>query len=291
MSLESLRSLGVVLGGLAALAYLLLPLLIKATFRQKAKPTLVPIDPSEGMPGDAAKYFYDAHEQMTALGFENLGTYQLPDYLSNVRGLLIGFIHRETRDMALTAALYAKNGDNWKLQARFTEIGTDFADASTISTGNLPGPGAFPKKPTDLALILPHLTKLADLYRAHQAILRSHSRGRRSVMKLDDQYGGRIDEYLVDALTSESETAAMFGYLKRTPGKASESSVISRSSATMDPYRPPAVPDVDAYFTPTWKGAYLMTWQELFPVKQIRRIVRLRHDRGLLAQTDYRGSV
>ena len=38
------------------------------------------------------------------------------------------------------------------------------------------------------------------------------------------------------------------------------------------------------YYRLTWKGTFLMTWKQLWPIKQIRRAMMRRQNRGLLAE-------
>ncbi|MEM9368143.1 MAG: hypothetical protein AAGD07_19280 [Planctomycetota bacterium] len=268
---------------LPAIYFLGLPWLIKLSFAQNADPKLRPVDPSAKLPEEVREYFYQCHEQFAAIGFEHVGTFDLPDFMSNVRCLLVGFVNQSTQEAAVSAALYSKVNGDWVLQQKFTEFDTSFADGSCVNTGNQSFPGAFPVPDEKQAFILPHLKEVAKLHQAHAALVKTNAGNRRAVLELDTEFHGDAAVWLKQGLEKESQYAFLCGYLNLT-----ERTLPNEPSNTSNPYQTPRVAQVQNHYRPTIKGAHLMTWRELFPIKQIRTSLRLKRDRNALAETGVR---
>ncbi len=264
-----------------ALAYLLIPpILILLTFRQDANPKLELVDPQTALPGEVQSYFSRCHEELAPLGFENVGTLFLPNQLPNVRALLALYVDRDAKTGAMPVVMYAQMGDQWSIQTQYVEFSTSFTDGSTVNTGNQNVPGAFPVREGCISTLHPELQSSSVLYEAHRAVLQTHRSGRQRVMNLDSKHGGNVPAYIAGGMREEFEHAVNIGYLKLDqvgpPPQPREPS----------PYQPPREANESA-FRPTIKGAYLMTWQELWPFKPIRVKKRIRRDAKFLAETGF----
>ena len=81
-------------------------------------------------------------------------------------------------------------------------------------------------------------------------------------LRLDEEFRGDAIAYLQSDMIEELERAVGFHYL--------------RLDARAGIYRP------------TLKGAFLMTWREMWPIKAIRLVQQARRERQLLTELTYR---
>ncbi len=150
------------------LAYVLLtPLLILMTFRQDANPQLQVVDADLPLPEEVRSFFYQSHEKFGELGYENIGTYFLPSQMENVRAILVLFANRPQMELAMSVVMYGKVNETWKIQTRYTEFLSSFANQSSICTGNQKQSGSFPIPPQNLNTIHPRIQDISTLCRAH----------------------------------------------------------------------------------------------------------------------------
>ncbi len=98
---------------------------------------------------------------------------------------------------------------------------------------------------------------------------------------LDSTFQGDTTAYLSHGMKEEFEYARKRGYLRFVAAEPSD------VNPSLSPYQPPIAP-VRSSYKATFKGAYLMTWKELWPFKSVIRSLRSRHDRRLLEATDFR---
>jgi hypothetical protein len=99
-----------------------------------------------------------------------------------------------------------------------------------------------------------------ELYRLHQAVCRRLGSGQK-LLPLDEQFGGDAVRYMADSIVEELEAAVAAGYMR-----------LDKAAGT---------------YKPTPKGALLMTYGELWPMKGFRLRRRLQRERELLAELAY----
>ncbi|EMI20181.1 hypothetical protein RMSM_02896, partial [Rhodopirellula maiorica SM1] len=234
---DSLPSTGtLILLGLPLLYFLATPLIILATFRTEAFPTIDPVPPEDPLPEVVRQRFFEVHESLTGLGFSNEGTFFLPQAVANVKSLIVVFINRAESTAAVSAVMFTELNGSWSVQEGFTEFCTRFDDGSEINTGNQKTLGAFPVPANCMSTQHPPIQNVADLFAAHQAIRRHYALRRRPQNRLDDQFNGDVAAYISAGMTAEFEYAKKCGYLRYLGGDQDGFSAAMQSS----PYRPPA---------------------------------------------------
>ena len=246
---------------LAMMVYGGLPLLIYLTFKNEAHATLetfVPSDPT--LPHLVREHFKNACAELLPIGFEYVAGMRLPQMADNVMAILIVLVNRPAGDAAAAISIYAKSDEVWDLQTSYVEYSTRFQSGLTINTQNSTALSAFPPASDNENNRFPTVRDARTLYDIHQRLLSNHHAASK-VMRLDDEFHGDAVAFVRAALHTEMLEAAKVGYLYLTPDKK--------------------------YFRATVKGAWLMTWKELFPFKQLRRAYRDRLAKQQLAELGF----
>lgn len=242
--------------------YLLIPWLIYFTQRMNGDPRIVIFDESKNRPPKrVAEYLEDAGETLLGLGFEPSPCVALPDPMPNVRAIAQLWIHPERRDAALVSAIFGVSKETaGNLQTYYTEILSRFAseDVTLIQTNNAQMISAFAPLPNELTFRFPQVKSVSQLDRLHRKLTERHAPGGRKVVSLDDQHHGDLQEYIRWALVDSYRKQEGTGYL--------------------------VFQEAGNYWRPTVKGAYLMTWSQLWPMsllfqwKMQRQAQRLMRD-------------
>ncbi len=262
------------------------PLLTLATFRSEALPVLEPATHEFGLFEDCGPFLEIARAHFARLGFEELDTLCLPHQMANVKVVLRPFVNRSEQDTAIAVAMYALLGNSWTQQTRYVEISRVFRDGTSIGTRNAQEIPSFPPQSGKTQVTAPWLADIADLYGAHQAVCGLKARGKVRELALDTKYQGDIVAYLTADMIEEFDDAVRIGYL-RYAGAGAASGGVERDEE--NPYRSPQVDSPSAHYAATVKGAYLMTWNELWPFKSWIRSRHYRQARRLLAEAGIRG--
>ena len=251
-------------GILVAGFYLLIPWLIYLTQRMNGDPRIVIFDAEENrLPPQVAEYFDDAGESLLGLGFEPFPCVALPDPMPNVRAICQVWVHPERRDATLVSAIFGVAQNAGKMQTYYTEILSRFADEdlSTIQTNNAQIVSAFADLPDEPTFRFPQVKSVGELDRLHMRLVDRHSPGRRKVVTLLDKFDGDLEKYFRWALVNSYRKQEATGYL--------------------------AYNEHGNYWRPTIKGAYLMTWSQLWPMSAMA-LSRIRR-RGLQLQRELLG--
>jgi hypothetical protein len=164
------------------------------------------------------------------------------------------YVHDEDREAALVSAIYGITAQERPLEMRYVEFMAQFAggDVRVVQTNNTSEVGSFPPLPQDLTFRFPHVADLDRLYRLHRALVRRHAGRQRRGLRVVEDFGGDATAYFREVVFRKAfQDQESTGYL--------------RYNAVQDCWQP------------TLKGAYLMTWRELWPIKpMIRARVRRR---------------
>ncbi len=238
-----------------------LPLLIYLTFKNEAQPTLKPFVPSDPtLPLQVREHFKNACDELMPLGFEYVIGLRLPQMSDNVMAILIVLVNREASDAAAAISIYSKANEFWDLQTSYVEYSTRFQSGVTVNTQNSTALSAFPPAEQTQNYRFPTVRDARRLYEVHQRLLNEQNLAAK-VLRLDQEFGGDAVAFVRAGLHQEMVDAAKDGYLYLTSDSKS--------------------------FRATIKGALLMTWQELFPCKQLRRLYRDRQAKQKLAELGF----
>ncbi|MEZ6068906.1 MAG: hypothetical protein R3C10_01275 [Pirellulales bacterium] len=126
----------------------------------------------------------------------------------------------------------------------------------------------------------PWLEASDKLYRAHCAVCRWIASGKGKLLRLDEEFAGNASEYITRVIVEELEAVRQAGYLRLVETKC-ESSI----SDQQNPYQSPS--ETCSAYVLTFKGAYLMTWKELWPIRPLRTRHRIREGRRRLADAGF----
>lgn len=248
---------------LVLLVYGGLPLLIYLMFKNEARPTLevfVPSDPT--LPLLVREHFKNSCDELIPLGFEYVTGMRLPQMTENAMAIMIVLVNRPAGDAAAAISIYAKNDEVWDLQTSYIEFSTTLQSGITVNTQNSTALSAFPPQPKSENHRLPSVRDTRQLYQVHQQLLARHNATK--VMRLDEEFSGDAVAFVGEVLHQEMAAAADDGYLYLTAdGK---------------------------HFRATIKGALIMTWQEMFPFKQIRRASQDRKAKQELAELGFQNA-
>jgi hypothetical protein len=237
------------------------PVLIYFTHKQKAQPELVPFLPGQTpLPAAVDKYFSDACWALDAEGFKIVTGMFLPKQIEHVIAGLVFVINRQERDTAIVVAIHADAPGVMPLTQMHVEFVTRFGDGRLVQTNNAQSLNAFPAPEKSVNAFLPSVQDARQLYRIHRAQVNLHGRGAK-VLRLDDDFGGDAIRYMQSALIEELDHACRTGYMQL--------------DAAASIYRP------------TIKGACIMTWQELWPLKSIRLARRALREKALLEELSH----
>lgn len=240
--------------------YVLGPLLIFSTLRFRMPPTIVPIDPREHpLPEDARAYFAEAFNALTADGFELVGTIGLPDLTPNAMTLFALYAHREKLDMAMSALIVAQSNMGPALRTSYVEFVRNFDDEIFVQTNNSKELSSFKRLPNEFTTKFWEIRDIHQLYQLHQLLAERFRQRGSPVLRLHTVCGGDPVRYVSEDVLQETFRQQVgTGYLAETSNG----------------------------FAPTIKGALLMTWQELWPFKAIRRSRERRRATSLLAELE-----
>ena len=264
------------------LIYLASPLLIRLTYQANAEPRIDPVTPANPLPDSVRQFFFDVHEAQTKNNFEFLGSYRLPDAFPNVIVLIALYVNRETKVTGVSASMHLINQIEAPPIEQFTSFNSVCADGSAVETSNQKSLSAFPTPKENIKTIHPTMCDLESLYQAHLAIRKHYQPRAEMVSRLDTTFSGDARALLLSSMQQEYQVAAAQGILRFRPGFAADSERGDNAS----PYQSPSPTSTSAY-TPTWYGAFYMTWPLLTPTKQLLKRLRYRRDANLLAATRF----
>jgi len=281
--LEITGWVALIAGGLLVY-FLATPLIILMTFRHEALPHVLPIDEDSLPLAESDEHLIRTRQELESLGFECVGRYGLPHQIDNVRAMLDLFVSHSPETSAMSVVMYILLGETWKRKTAYVEFSTTFTDGSFVDTMNSTEVGAFCEPRRSVKTQHPELTDARALHAAHEAMNDWHFPGSSRYLKLEKRFHGDAPSYLAAVITEELESARQDGYVRLVGGDQESFTKL------MDPSNPYEAPP--ARFTPpsymaTIKGAYLMTWSELWPLKSLKYWSRIRRDRLRLQETGY----
>lgn len=248
--------------GLVVAFYLLIPWLIFVTQRMTGDPQIVFFDEQEHPPPKrVARYLEETGEALLGLGYEPYPCIALPDPMPNVRAITQLWIQPDRRDAALVSAIFGVSHQAAaSQQIYYTEFLSRFAsdDVSLIQTNNAQSVSAFPDLPNELTFRFPNVKSILQLDRLHQKLVERDAPRARRIVSLHDQFHGDQEAYIRWALVHSYRQQEGTGYLIHD--------------------------EAGNFWRPTVKGAYLMTWSQLWPMSMMLRQRMKRRARQLLQE-------
>ena len=250
--------LAVIVVLVVAVPYVLGPLLILSSFKLKSPTRIVLLDPQGlKLPRDVKQYLQPVCAQLGELGFEPVAYFCLPDLVPNAKSISVLLQNDDTADAAMTNCIYSDVvGTRTIMKTKYVEFVSRFRDGVVLQTNNSRELSAFRDEPECHTVKFWAAQDEAELYRRHLEIGKLLSRAPRTLRHVEE-FRGDIKEYLQAAVIDEAaDYQVEIGLLRRVA----------------DGYRP------------TVKGAFLLTWQELWPWKAIRRTAKRREAQRWLAE-------
>ena len=233
----------VALAAIVAAAYLLLPALIRSTTVLNGHAVPVPFDPDQQPPPDiVADHFADVRAQLEPIGFEVDAHLALAGLLPNADTMLCALVRPETETACLALFILARGPNGVNEAQRSVAFANDFTTGPvrTVETTNAADAGTFPRPPEYARTVLAGMTDYRLMSLVHDAAVRRLGAGGRS-RPLPDP--ADWPEVLHADLREEHE-----GYVRLGCFEPED----DRGRRRM-----------------TWRGAYLATWKQLPPVRQI----------------------
>jgi hypothetical protein len=247
--------LSLVFGAIILSPYMLWPRRLRRTQWISADPTHEPIDPrGPDVPSEVAATTTSAVEGLAPLGFSVKYAYRTRDLIRNGTAYAVLF-ENESGDVA---KLIVSEVSGAARQVSIVLVYTsEFADGTEIHTTNSRSPSLYPPpSPPAQVFTLPQANGAASLYAIHRALV---ARFGGDGPRLDHLRGGLV------------------GYLRRTK-EQSHKRMIATGYYYLD--------ETGRLLRPTWKGATLMAWKLLWPIKQIRGARRRHRAERLLQSLD-----
>ncbi|MBN1868613.1 hypothetical protein JW916_15125 [Candidatus Sumerlaeota bacterium] len=244
---------------LLLLPYVLGPILVFFTVRFRMPVEIVPVDfERQPLPEGVRPYFDSVHQALTQEGFEPAGAMYLPALVPNTKSLLAVYVNRATCDTAMSTIIVAANQFS-TIQTKYVEYIRRYSDDIVIQTNNSPQSGSFKPMPGEHTTRFRAIDDLHRLFQLHKFLVEKYKRGGRPVLRLDSEFHGDAARYVARAGVEESlEDQTKAGYMARVPEG----------------------------FRPTPKGAFIMTWNELWPLKGLRQSRADRHADEVIQEFD-----
>ena len=231
-----------VLAGLLLLLYVIGPIIVYRTFWYSTAPTIDVLSASD-LPEDAQTFFVAAREQFEKVGFrDHWGDYRIKKLVSgNQEQYICAMVNPETRESGGAVFLIQKLPHQQDMVVKGYGFSSELNDHTEIATANSTNPSLPINSDQYREIILPDIWDIELLYKIHR-------------FSLEQSFGNQVF-WLPE--TDNAIEAIQYTLLK--PARALEQMGLLRLDAGRHKY------------VPTLKGSYLMTWQELWPLKWLRQ--------------------
>jgi hypothetical protein len=254
----SINNGATVVGMILVVPWLVAPLAIKSRQWSSPHPQFEEVDPlTVEEPEEFAESARELELAMADLGFRSLGHFRGTNHGPRAESLVTLFADESQKQIARW--LFVKVRTDLIRKATTTLVfTTDFTDGTKLATSNYLGPSGFPRiRMRDGSGAFPRVRGPRRLYDVHQACL---ARFCSDAIRLLPSTKEPV-EYLLQSLQQEQAKLAEAGYYYL--------------DEKHDVYRL------------TWKGAYLMGWKLLWPVKPIREMIRRSRAARLLKELGF----
>jgi hypothetical protein len=240
------------IAGLLILFYIAAPLHVRFGGRHSAHPTFETLE-LEQLDPPVAQFLKSHTLELLNLGFDEPTLVRIPDATSHVTSYLIMLVNRRSGDKAMVTAMIAKSHDVVR-QVLYFEISTRFENGKVFNTHN----GRVLLYPSNLETVstqVPQVHDVRQLYELHTYVMDKHG-----------MVGGKV----------LFEPGNALDYLSRFTFIETFESYARRGLMFYEPRS-------DCY-VPTLKGAYLMSWALMQPIKAFRYAMLWRRARKIMAE-------
>jgi hypothetical protein len=204
--------------------------------------------PAESLDHEVRVFLEKARVEFESINFEFVGYMTLADYMPNVSTCFALFIDQQSKTSAMAAVIQQKTGKTLP----YYEFTSKYSNGRVINVNNSPMLGSY-RNPDKSTYRYPKIKSIKNLYDIHRWVA-GHDK------KAMDPVGYDKDgaaEMLTEALINELKLQQQFGYYSLDRDKAR--------------------------FLFTWKGAFIMTEKNVFPVKIILNHLDLRSAQKAIA--------
>jgi hypothetical protein len=219
--------------------FVLSPIILRATFRFKAKldPQLVP---REAVPPDVQAFMATRVAAITSLGFEQVGYVSVGALAGATQSFMALFSNSRTLEWADVSVVKSAQANVLK---GYTEFITRCSNDSQVDTNtNATAPVLFPW-PNYHVFRFPQIRDAFTLYRVHRMLVQQNIGGSKPELPAKGQEMAELKRRLERYGTRQQERGYMY----------------------LDPS--------GGYFRLTWKGAFLGAWRSIWPISMIRNLV------------------
>jgi hypothetical protein len=239
-------------GFVVLLLYVIAPLILKSKNWMTAHPQFLPLDLGE-LQAEVAAAFYDAAQQLAALGFTAIGHVKRFDPQIRTESHVSVWAHPKDKNICQVIAVRSA-----LRVATLVTFRQEYEDGSAIVTSNTTSPGVFPKDPQQDSLTCSGVHDLELLYRLHCGRTASATAELRRRRTPTVPAVGQAERYMADEWSRTFQRLCGQGYF------------------TFD--------QVNDRYVKTTRGAYIMTWRLLWPWKQLRLKARDRRAEQVLSR-------
>jgi hypothetical protein len=236
--------------GFVAFYFLVTPLLILSTQKMSASPACDELQ-MHSLDPQLADFLMQKTNALYELGFDEPTLIHLPRAVSGVKAYLIMLVNRPAGDKAMVTALVG--ADVFTIQTCYVEFSTRYVTDQCVDTLNSSELSAFRQGPENIRTQVPSVTDVNELYRLHQYMMKKSGITARKMLY---------------------EPGQAIAYLKQNALKNSYDAQVKKGWLSFD-----AAGDC---YRPTLKGAYLMTWGLLQPMKWFRVQAMQRREQQIL---------
>jgi hypothetical protein len=237
---------------LLILFYIAAPLYVRFAMRHSANPSFGRLE-LEQLDPPVAEFLKSHTLELLNLGFDEPTLVHIPDAVPHVTSYLILLVNRQSGDKAMVTAVISET-HGLVLQILYFEFSTRFENGKVFDTLN----GRELLYPPDSETVrtqVPRVNDVKQLYELHKYVMEKHGMVGGKILFEP----GKALEYLarsafIEAFESQARRGLMF-------------------------YDPPG----NCYF-PTLKGAFLMTWALLPPIKAFRYAMLWKRARKIMAE-------
>lgn len=238
--------------GMIAFYFLATPLIILASQKMAARPDCEELQ-MHSLEPRLAQFIMDKTNALFALGFDEPALIHMSNPAPGVNAYLIMLVNRPQGDKVMVTALVGDAG--LRIQTWYVEFSTRYDNDHCVDTLNSSELSAFQQGPQNIRTQVPSVTDVDELYRLHQFKMKNSGITGRKVLY---EPGHAVEYLLKYAIKKGYDEQVTKGWL--------------RYDAAEDCYRA------------TIKGAYLMTWGLLQPIKMFRAMAMRQQEKITLAE-------
>lgn len=233
--------------------YWLGPIAVRLATRHPAQPSFEPYDPGRHRVPDWAVAFADqTAAALGAAGFTAAARFVESTWARHVTSFIAVLLNPQSRDTAMVAAIYTSHAPGAR-RVGYAELTARLAGGRRLVTNNNGAPSVYPGVPGKVVTQLPQVSDPARLHRIHE-LLADRVGAAKEPLPTGEDVAGRLGETMTHTMEEQVRTGYMY----------------------FDP--------AERVYRPTWKGAVLMSWKLLPPLRQIRCARLKRRAERLLAE-------